>query len=178
MARPSAIHRVSAAHEEGRELARQAAPGTAPLPLPETDDDVRVFSASTVHFEGDAEGHVRALHRAMPNPGLGGRCPAPSGGCRRDPVLLAVGFPGPEHDGGIVGQLGIGLDERGTFARDENFAADSPGVFVAGDAGRGQSLIVWAIAEGRSAAAAVDRDPTGMTESPVAIGPTDRPLMA
>jgi glutamate synthase (NADPH/NADH) small chain len=169
---------VSAAHEEGRELARQAGPGTVPLPLPETDDDVRVFSASTMRFEGDAEGHVRALHLADAEPGTR----RPVSGTERwvpaDLVLLALGFSGPEHDGGIVGQLGIGLDERGTFARDENFAADSPGVFVAGDAGRGQSLIVWAIAEGRSAAAAVDRYLTGMTELPAPIGPTDRPLMA
>ena len=68
------------------------------------------------------------------------------------------------------------VDGRGNIARDSDYATNVPGVFVAGDAGRGQSLIVWAIAEGRSAAAAVDRFLTGATELPAPIPPTARPL--
>ncbi|MBV9026581.1 MAG: glutamate synthase subunit beta [Streptomycetaceae bacterium] len=176
------IHRVSAAHEEARELARQAHDGTVSgLPLPKDPgkpEDVRAFSASTVRFEGDAEGHVRMLHLADAAPGTR----QPISGTERwlpaDLVLLALGFSGPEQDGGIISGLGLKLDERGTFERDENFATDTPGVFVAGDAGRGQSLIVWAIAEGRSAAAAVDRYLTGTTQLPTSIAATDRPLTA
>jgi glutamate synthase (NADPH/NADH) small chain len=73
-----------------------------------------------------------------------------------DLVLLAMGFLGPEKDG-VVGQLGIELDARGNVKKDENWMTSVPGVFTAGDMTRGQSLIVWAIAEGRSAAQAVDR---------------------
>ena len=72
-----------------------------------------------------------------------------------DFAFLAMGFVGPEK-GGLLGQLGVAIDPRGNVARDANYASSVPGVFVAGDMGRGQSLIVWAIAEGRSAAAAVD----------------------
>ena len=92
-------------------------------------------------------------------------------------VLLAMGFTGPERDT-VIAQLGVELDERGTVARDGDFASSVPGVFVAGDAGRGQSLIVWAIAEGRSCAASVDRFLTGSTSLPSPVRPTDRPLMA
>jgi glutamate synthase (NADPH/NADH) small chain len=82
-----------------------------------------------------------------------------------------------ERDGGLIGGLGVRVGERGTIARDADFATDADGVFVAGDAGRGQSLIVWAIAEGRSAAAAVDRHLMGGTELPAPISPTTRPLV-
>jgi glutamate synthase (NADPH/NADH) small chain len=91
-------------------------------------------------------------------------------------VLLAMGFTGPEQDSGLVGQLGLELDERGNIGRDAEFRTNLETVFVAGDAGRGQSLIVWAIAEGRSAAAAVDRFLAGASTLPVAIGPGVRPL--
>jgi len=91
-------------------------------------------------------------------------------------VLLAMGFTGPQRTG-LVEQLGVDLDERGAIARDETYASSVPGVFVAGDAGRGQSLIVWAIAEGRACAAAVDRWLTGSTVLPVPIPPTARQLM-
>ena len=74
-------------------------------------------------------------------------------------------------------QLGVALDERGNIARDGNYATNVPGVFVAGDMGRGQSLIVWAIAEGRSCAAAVDSHLMGSSVLPVAIAPTARPLV-
>jgi glutamate synthase (NADPH/NADH) small chain len=90
-------------------------------------------------------------------------------------VLLAMGFTGPER-AGLVDQLGVELDDRGAIARDDSYASSVAGVFVAGDAGRGQSLIVWAIAEGRAAAAAVDRFLTGSTTLPAPIRPTERPL--
>ena len=73
-------------------------------------------------------------------------------------VLLAMGFLGPQG-AGVVEQLGVELDERSNVKRDKHFMTSVPGVFVAGDAGRGQSLIVWAIAEGRSAAAGRRRLP-------------------
>ncbi|WP_262697606.1 MULTISPECIES: glutamate synthase subunit beta [Streptomyces] len=167
------IYRMSAAHEEARELAAS----------PEADVDARVFAATTVRFEGTApdagrpNGGVRALRL------VGARADGESGPgtervLRADLVLLALGFRGPERDGGLLDQLGLELDERGTVARDASYATGADGVFVAGDAGRGQSLIVWAIAEGRSAAAAVDRYLAGSTTLPAPIGPTDLPMTA
>jgi glutamate synthase (NADPH/NADH) small chain len=91
-------------------------------------------------------------------------------------VFLAMGFTGPER-GALLEQLEVELDERGNVRRDGGYATNVEGVFVAGDAGRGQSLIVWAIAEGRSAAAAVDRFLTGSTNLPAPIPPTARPLV-
>ncbi|MGW5691380.1 FAD-dependent oxidoreductase, partial [Streptomyces asiaticus] len=137
----------------------------------------------TVRFEGtapDAErphGGVRALRL------IGGRADGEHGPgtervLRADLVLLALGFRGPERGGGLLDQLGLELDERGTVARDASFATGADGVFVAGDAGRGQSLIVWAIAEGRSAAAAVDRYLAGSTTLPAPVRPTDLPMTA
>ncbi len=87
-----------------------------------------------------------------------------------------MGFTGPEK-AGLVEQLEVDLDERGNVARDLSYMSSVPGVFVAGDAGRGQSLIVWAIAEGRAAAAAVDEFLTGSTTLPAPIKPTERPLV-
>jgi len=92
-------------------------------------------------------------------------------------VLFAMGFTGPETDG-VVSQLGPELDQRGNIARDASYMTTTEGVFVAGDAGRGQSLIVWAIAEGRAAAAGVDAWLTGSTNLPAPIQPTERPLTA
>jgi len=89
---------------------------------------------------------------------------------------MALGFTGPEKSP-LLTQLEVELDDRGMIKRDKNFQSTEEGVFVAGDAGRGQSLIVWAIAEGRSTAAEVDRYLTGRTQLPVPIAPTDRPLM-
>ena len=83
-----------------------------------------------------------------------------------------MGFTGPETDG-LLDQLGVDLDRRGNVARDGSYATNVPGVFVAGDAGRGQSLIVWAIAEGRSCAAAVDAHLAGSTALP-SPDPADR----
>jgi glutamate synthase (NADPH/NADH) small chain len=152
------IYRVSSAHEENGE---------------------RVYAVNTTEFVGDAHGDVQSLRltevslengRFVPVPGTEREIPAQL-------VLLAMGFTGPERDNGLVGQLGLELDERGNIKRDADYRTNLPNVFVAGDAGRGQSLIVWAIAEGRSAAAAVDRYLAGVTALPTAIAPTVRPLM-
>ena len=92
-----------------------------------------------------------------------------------DLVLIVLGFSGVERDG-LHAELGVDVDERGRIVRDDAYRSTVPGVYVAGDNGRGQSLIVWAIAEGRAAAAAVDADLMGETALPVAVAPQDRPL--
>ncbi|MFT4287277.1 glutamate synthase subunit beta [Nocardioides sp.] len=156
------IYRVSSAHEEGAQL----------------DVQSRVYAVSTKEFLGDEDGNVRAL-KLVEVSFQDGRLVEQEGTERElmaDLVLFAMGFVGPEQPG-LVEQLGVELDPRGNVARDASFATSVPGVYVAGDAGRGQSLIVWAIAEGRSAAAAVDAYLTGSTALPAPIRPTDRPLM-
>ena len=90
-------------------------------------------------------------------------------------ILLAMGFTGPQPDG-LLAELGVALDGRGNVVRDAAWATTVPGVWVAGDMGRGQSLIVWAIAEGRSAAASVDAYLSGGTTLPTVIAPTTRGL--
>ena len=97
---------------------------------------------------------------------------------RADLVLLALGFTGPEPDSGVMEQCGLRLDAHANFDRDDDFGAGPDGVFVAGDAGRGASLVVWAIAEGRAAAAAVDRYLMGSSTLPAPVSPADRPLTA
>jgi glutamate synthase (NADPH/NADH) small chain len=150
------IFRVSGAHEEGGD---------------------RVYGVSTAGFVGDAAGRVRALRltgveftggRFEPVPGTDRELPC-------DLVLLAMGFTGAQR-AGLLAELGVAMDARGNVARDASFATSVPGVFVAGDMGRGQSLIVWAIAEGRSAAAAVDTYLMGDSALPAPITPTARPL--
>ncbi len=151
------IFRVASAHEEGGE---------------------RVYAVSTVEFVGDGEGAVRGLKvtdvaltngRFEPVPGTERELPAQL-------VLLAMGFLGPQGSG-LLEQLGVDLDERSNIVRDRAYMSSVPGVFVAGDAGRGQSLIVWAIAEGRSAAHGVDTWLTGApSQLPRPINPTDRPV--
>jgi glutamate synthase (NADPH) small chain len=150
------IYRVSSAHEEGGE---------------------RVFAVSTQAFLGDDDGRVRALQlvevegpatRFAPVPGTEREL-------RADLVLLAMGFTGADR-AGLLDDLGVDMDPRGNVARDAAYATSIPGVFVAGDMGRGQSLIVWAIAEGRSAAAAVDAYLMDSTALPAPIPPTARPL--
>ncbi|MDX3073820.1 glutamate synthase subunit beta [Streptomyces sp. NPDC088354] len=174
------VFRISPAHEEARLLGRREHWDTAEhgcVPLPGPQGDIRVFSASTFRFEGDDDGHVASLHLVGVEPS--GRRPR-AGTERVVPaqlVLLALGFSGPERNEGVVPQLGLGLDARGRIARDAAFATTVEKVWVAGDAGRGQSLIVWAIAEGRSAAAAVDRALRGATCLPAPITPTDQPLV-
>jgi glutamate synthase (NADPH) small chain len=148
------VFRVSSAHEEAGD---------------------RVYAVSTQELLGDQDGAVRALRLVEVDASF-----QPVAGTEREIpaqlVLLAMGFVGPEREG-LLEQLGVDLDERGTIARDTSYATSVEGVFVAGDAGRGQSLIVWAIAEGRSAAAAVDRYLTGATSLPSPIAPTERPLV-
>jgi glutamate synthase (NADPH) small chain len=150
------VYRVSSAHEEGGE---------------------RLFAVNTTEFLGDDQGRVRGLRltevrlvdgRFEPVPGTERVLPA-------DLVLLAMGFVGPEK-GALLADLGVTYDVRGNVARDESFMTNVPGVFVAGDMGRGQSLIVWAIAEGRSTAAGVERYLTDRDVLPAPIAPTDRPL--
>ena len=153
------IYRVSSAHEEGGE---------------------RVYSVSTQAFLGtgaDGAARVRAL-RLVDVELAGGRFHPVSGTERDLPcelVLLAMGFTGPER-GPLLTGLGVEFDARGNVARDDSYATSVPGVFAAGDVGRGQSLIVWAIAEGRSAAAGVDRYLSGTTTLPSPIPPTARSL--
>ncbi|MGA5707748.1 glutamate synthase subunit beta [Streptomyces cellulosae] len=162
------LYRLSAAHEEAGAL-RTA---------PQAHADARLFAASTLRFEGDEHGRVRGLHLVEVD---AGRRPVP--GTERtlpaDMVLLALGFSGPDQGDGVIAQLGLGLEPRGTIARGPDFTTNVPGVFAAGDAARGQSLIVWAIAEGRAVAAAVDQYLTGGTSHlPAPIGPYDRPMTA
>jgi glutamate synthase (NADPH/NADH) small chain len=151
------VFRVSSAHEEGGE---------------------RLYSVSTKAFLGDDHGHVRAL-QLVDVTMRDGRFEEVEGSQREIPadlVLFAMGFTGPEQDG-LLEQLEVRLDQRGNVVRDAAYMSTVPGVFVAGDAGRGQSLIVWAIAEGRAAAAGVDTFLTGSTTLPVPIPPTERSLV-
>ncbi|ACQ80467.1 glutamate synthase, NADH/NADPH, small subunit [Beutenbergia cavernae DSM 12333] len=151
------VFEVSTSHEEG---------GT------------REFLASTVELVADADGHVTMLRvaeteylddgRRVPRPGTEREIPA-------DLVLVAMGFSGPET-ADVTAQLGLGVSPRGPFERDEQYRSTVPGVYVAGDAGRGQSLIVWAIAEGRAVAAEVDAYLTGSTELPAPVRPSSQPI--
>ena len=153
------VYRVSSAHEEGGE---------------------RVYSVSTKAFLGDEDGNVRGI-RVVDIEMVQGRITEVEGTERELPaqlVLFAMGFLGPER-GGLVEQLGVELDERSNVKRDRTYMTSVPGVFVAGDAGRGQSLIVWAIAEGRAAANGVDAWlDDGVSALPRPINPTDRPVTA
>jgi glutamate synthase (NADPH/NADH) small chain len=150
------VLRVSPAHEEGGD---------------------RLYRVNTERFVGDDEGRVRALEVVDVEVSGGRRVPVE--GSRReiraDLVLLALGYTGPAV-AGLVEELGCGLDGTGTVSRDAEYMSTVPGVFVAGDMGRGQSLIVWAIAEGRAAAAAVDNWLTGNSMLPRPVTPTAVPL--
>ncbi|WP_432547052.1 glutamate synthase subunit beta [Kineococcus sp. SYSU DK004] len=137
----------------------------------------REFSASTKALLGDEDGRVRALQIVEVRKVDGTWTPV-EGSERELPaqlVLLAIGFSGPEA-GPLVQQLGLAQDERTRFARTPGYATTTPGVFVAGDAGRGQSLIVWAIAEGRACAAAVDEYLMGDTALPAPVRADAKPL--
>ncbi len=147
------IFRMSSAHEEGGE---------------------RLYSVSTQRFTADADGRVTTLHATRveaavvsgrptfkPVPGSEFELPA-------ELVLLAMGFTGPER-GGMLDQLGVRMTERGTVWRDEKWMTSVPGVFAAGDMQRGQSLIVWAIAEGRSCARGVDAYLMGESDLPAPL---------
>jgi glutamate synthase (NADPH/NADH) small chain len=149
------LYRVSSAHEEGGE---------------------RVYAVNTECFLGDDAGNVRALRaHEVEQKFTDGRMSFEKveGTDFELPcelVLLAMGFVGPQREG-LLEQLGVELNERGNVARDMRFCTNLPNVFVAGDMGRGQSLIVWAIAEGRSCAAAVDEFLMGETLLPAPIAP-------
>ena len=147
------IFRVSSAHEEGGE---------------------RVYSVSTQRFVGDEQGRVRSLSAITVVPAReNGRMqfrPVPGTGfeLKADLVLLAMGFVGAEP-GGMLAELGVKMTERGTVWRDPNWMTSVPGVFTAGDMQRGQSLIVWAIAEGRSCARGVDTYLMGGSDLPAPV---------
>ncbi len=150
-------YKVSSAHEEGGD---------------------RVYSVSTSEFVGDEDGNVTSIRltevvfekgKLTPIENTEKVIPA-------DLVLLAMGFTGPEQPG-VVEQLGVSLDDRGNVARNNDYATDVDGVFACGDAGRGQSLIVWAIAEGRACAAGVDQFLSGSTKLPKPIPPTARQML-
>jgi glutamate synthase (NADPH/NADH) small chain len=117
---------------------------------------IRDWSVNSVRFTGDKNGNVRQLHlvRVGPPPSFE---PIPGSEFTLDVdlVLLAMGFLGPVRSG-MIEQLGIALDSRGNVAANANYMTSVEGIFAAGDMRRGQSLVVWAIAEGRKAAAAID----------------------
>ena len=152
----SMVYRTSSAHEEGGE---------------------RVFSVNTDRFLADDHGNVRALvlNEVVFNNGKFEIIEGTERELPCDLVLLALGFVGPEK-GSWLDQLGVALDDRGNIARTDSYATNVPGVYVAGDMGRGQSLIVWAIAEGRACAAAVDERLMGSTTLPSPIVSSARPL--
>jgi glutamate synthase (NADPH/NADH) small chain len=153
----SNVFRVSSAHEEGGE---------------------RVYSVNTECFLADDDGNVRAL-RAHEVEMVDGKFEKIEGTDFELPcelVLLAMGFLGPEQEG-LLDQLGVELDARSNVVRNLDFMTNQPGVFACGDMGRGQSLIVWAIAEGRSCAAGVDAWLMGETQLPAPIAPSTRQLL-
>ena len=149
------VMRVTSAHEEGGE---------------------RVFSVNTEAFLG-RDGQVTGLraHEVRRRNGGFEKVEGSDFELEADLVLLAMGFVGPERSP-LLADLGVGFTDRGNVARDTEFATAVPGVYVAGDMGRGQSLIVWAIAEGRAAAAAVDRYLMGRTALPAPIPATAAPI--
>jgi glutamate synthase (NADPH/NADH) small chain len=152
----SMVFRTSSAHEEGGE---------------------RVFSVNTERFVDDGDGHVRALllHEVALVEGRFQKIDGSERELPADHVFLAMGFLGPERAPWLE-QLGVEFDQRGNVARRDDFMTTVPGVFVAGDMGRGQSLIVWAIAEGRACAAGVDKWLMGSTQLPRPIAPTTQQL--
>ena len=149
-------YRVSSAHEESGE---------------------RLYSISTEEFIGNSAGQLTALKIVETKyvDGKFEKVPGASRDLPADMVLLAMGFTGPEKNE-LVKALELKLDSRGNIARDNSYRTNVDSVYICGDAGRGQSLIVWAIAEGRSAASAVDADLMGHTQLPSPIEPTARPL--
>ncbi|ANI42652.1 glutamate synthase subunit beta [Mycolicibacterium vaccae] len=148
------MYRVTSAHEEGGE---------------------RVYSVNTEEFLGE-NGRVTGLrgHEVVMKDGKFEKVDGSDFEMEADLVLLAMGFTGPEREG-LLTDLQVEMSDRGNVGRDDAFATSVPGVYVAGDMGRGQSLIVWAIAEGRAAAAAVDRYLMGNTALPAPIKPTAVP---
>jgi glutamate synthase (NADPH/NADH) small chain len=115
----------------------------------------RDWSVSTVRFTGDEHGNVKQLHAVRVSTALEA-LPGTEFTLEADLVLLAMGFTGPVKHG-MIDQLGVALDGRGNVAAGADYMSSVPGVFAAGDMRRGQSLVVWAIAEGRKAAEGIDR---------------------
>ena len=152
----SFIYRTSSAHEEGGE---------------------RLFSVTTDRFLGDEKNNVRALVICEVRSEAGSfvKVEGTERELQADLVLLALGFVGPEKSSWID-QLGVQIDPRGNIVRNDDYMSSAKGIFVAGDMGRGQSLIVWAIAEGRASAAAVDRYLMGSTDLPAPIVASAKPL--
>jgi glutamate synthase (NADPH/NADH) small chain len=150
------VYRVSSAHEEGGD---------------------RVYSVNTEEFLGDGTGAVRALraHEVVFSDGRFAKVDGTDFELECELVLLAMGFVGPQQEG-LLAQLGAQVDARSNVVRDEEYRTSVEGVWVCGDMGRGQSLIVWAIAEGRACAAAVDEALMGHTALPSPIRPSARPL--
>lgn len=151
------VYKVTSAHEEGGE---------------------RMYSVNTEQFLGGDDGRVTALklHEVEMIDGRFTKVEGTDQEIPADFVFLALGFVGPEK-GSWLDEMTLEYDARGNVMRDDNYMTNQAGVFVAGDMGRGQSLIVWAIAEGRAAAAGVDEYLMGETRLPVPIPPTARPLM-
>jgi glutamate synthase (NADPH/NADH) small chain len=150
------VYRVTSAHEEGGS---------------------REYAVSTTRFIGaDKLEAIEIVEVEMRNGKF-----EPVAGTERvlpaDLAFLALGFVGVQK-GSALDQLGVEVDERGNIVRDARYSTGVQGVFVAGDAGRGQSLIVWAIAEGRSTAVHVDRYLTGSSTLPTSIAPTTKQLLA
>jgi glutamate synthase (NADPH/NADH) small chain len=147
------VFRTTPAHEEGGE---------------------RVYAVSTERFRGDTRGRVKALdaihvERTSEN-GRAAFRPVPGSelSLKTDLVLLAMGFTGPERSG-MLADLGVRLTDRGNVWRDGRWMTSAPGIFTCGDMQRGQSLIVWAIAEGRSAARGVDAFLMGASSLPAPL---------
>jgi len=171
-------HRHKAAHISQFELLpkppEERAPQT-PWPLwpmqlrvesSHEEGGVRDWSVSTVRFTGDADGNVKKLHGVRVSaPPKFEAIPGSEFELDVDLVLLAMGFTGPVQ-GGLLKDLGVTLDARGNVATDQRYMSSEPGVFAAGDARRGQSLVVWAIAEGRKAARGVDEFLMGLSALP------------
>ncbi|MEM9041971.1 MAG: glutamate synthase subunit beta [Actinomycetota bacterium] len=151
------VYKVTSAHAEGGD---------------------RMYSVNTEEFLDDGNGRVRALrlHEVEFVDGGFQKIEGTDQEIPADFVFLALGFTGPEK-GSWLDQLELEYDQRGNVSRDDHYMSNQPGIFVAGDMGRGQSLIVWAIAEGRAAAAGVDEYLMGATRLPAPIPPTARPLM-
>ncbi len=127
---------------------------------------MREWSVATTHFTGDEHGNVKQLHGVrVGGPPKFEPLPGTEFTMEADLVLLAMGFTGPVRNG-LIEQLGVKLDARGNVAADANYMSSVPGVFAAGDMRRGQSLVVWAIAEGRKAARGIDKYLMGHSQLP------------
>jgi len=140
---------------------------------------VRDWSIATTKFTGDEKGNVKQLHalRVGPPPKFEA-VPGTEFTLDADLVLLAMGFLGPVRNG-MLEQLSVALDQRGNVSTDADYMSSVPGIFAAGDMRRGQSLVVWAISEGRKAAVGVDRHlKQQVTEKPVAVAGRRRPVVA